>query len=93
MSKLTGKQWQARLETTGISTMEVWAIISDLIAKEEQLRELEAENELLKEPECEWTRSETPQWYWKTACGDWFDDRGQTYCSCGKRVKYIESEE
>lgn len=37
MSKLTGKQWEERLETTGISTLEVWAIISDLIAKEEQL--------------------------------------------------------
>ena len=47
MSKLTGKQWQERLETTGISTLEVWAIISDLIAKDEQLRELESECRLI----------------------------------------------
>jgi len=57
-----------------------------------RVQELEAELELLREPECIWTRSETSQWYWKTECGDWFDDGSYAYCSCGKRIKYVEVE-
>jgi len=48
--------------------------------------------ELESEEVCLWERSENPNWYWKTACGDWFDNRYYPYCSCGKRIVYKEEE-
>jgi len=53
---------------------------------------LVVEDDVIFEEFCKWKRSENPNWYWQTECGDWFYDRSHTYCSCGKPIKYMEEE-
>ena len=53
---------------------------------------LVVEDEVTFEEFCKWKRSKNPDWYWQTECLDWFDDIPREYCSCGKRIKYVEVE-